>query len=232
VNALTGTFNPAAAGTGLKTIAYSYTNVYLCSASKTKTIAVQPASPFTCGNTLTDIRDGKTYPTVQIGTQCWMAANLNRGTQVMSSLVQMDNCTDEKYCFGNDPAKCSKYGGLYQWDEMMRYDDTPAGQGICPPSWHIPTDNDWTTLCNFYNGFGFAGKPLQDSVISGFRALTGGVFYLNSSWSFADFAVLFWTSTPWGASKALSHGLNIYNFSVSLYPASRANAFPIRCLKD
>jgi uncharacterized protein (TIGR02145 family) len=232
VNALTGTFDPVAAGTGLKTIAYSYTNVYLCSASKTKTIAVQPASPFTCGNTLTDIRDGKTYPTVQIGSQCWMAANLNRGTQVVSTLVQMDNCTDEKYCFGNDPAKCSKYGGLYQWDEMMRYDDAPAGQGICPPSWHIPTDNDWTTLCNFYNGFGFAGKPLQDSVISGFRALTGGVFYLNSSWSFADFAVLFWTSTPWGASKALSHGLNIYNFSVSLYPASRANAFPIRCLKD
>jgi uncharacterized protein (TIGR02145 family) len=232
VNALTGTFDPAAAGTGLKTIAYSYTNVYLCSATKTKTIAVQPASPFTCGNTLTDIRDGKTYPTVQIGSQCWMAANLNRGTQVVSSLVQMDNCTDEKYCFGNDPAKCSRYGGLYQWDEMMRYDDTPAGQGICPPSWHIPTDNDWTTLCNFYNGFGFAGKPLQDSVISGFRALTGGVFYLNSSWSFTDFAVLFWTSTPWGSSKALSHGLNIYNFSVSLYPASRANAFPIRCLKD
>ncbi|NCA77984.1 MAG: hypothetical protein EOM90_16785, partial [Alphaproteobacteria bacterium] len=145
VNAITGTFDPAAAGTGLKTIAYSYTNVYLCSASKTKTIAVQPAPVFTCGNTLTDIRDGKTYPTVQIGSQCWMAANLNRGTQVVSSLVQMDNCTDEKYCFGNDPSKCSKYGGLYQWDEMMRYDDTPAGQGICPPSWHIPTENDWTT---------------------------------------------------------------------------------------
>jgi uncharacterized protein (TIGR02145 family) len=232
VNSLTGVFNPASAGTGLKTIVYSYTNVYLCSASKTKTVMVQPIAVFTCGNTLTDIRDNKTYPTVQIGTQCWMAANLNRGTQIVSSQVQFDNCTDEKYCFGNDAAKCSKYGGLYQWDEMMRYDDTPAGQGLCPPGWHIPTDNEWTVLCNFYNGNGFAGKPLQDTIVSGFRALTGGVFYLNSSWSFADFAVLFWTSTPWGPAKAVSHGLNIYDFSVSLYPSSRANAFPIRCLKD
>jgi hypothetical protein len=65
-----------------------------------------------------------------------------------------------------------------------------------------------------------------------FKALTGGVFYLNSSWSFADFAVLFWTSTPWGNYKALSHGMNTINFSVSPYPASRANAFPMRCVKD
>ena len=227
-----GIFNPAVAGIGTKSITYTYTNVFLCSASKTRTITVQAAAPFTCGNTLTDIRDGKTYPSVQIGTQCWMAANLNRGIQTNSSQVQFDNCIDEKFCYGNDPVKCSKYGGLYQWDEMMRYDDVPAGQGICPPGWHVPTENDWTVLCNYYNGFGFAGKPLQDTFISGFRALTGGVFYLNSSWSFEDFAVLFWTSTSWGNYKALSHGMNSIDFSVSLYPSSRANAFPIRCLKD
>jgi len=227
-----GIFDPAVAGIGTKSIIYTYTNVFLCSASKTRTITVQAVAPFTCGNTLTDIRDGKTYPSVQIGTQCWMAANLNRGVQTSSSQVQFDNCIDEKFCYGNDPVKCSKYGGLYQWDEMMRYDDVPAGQGICPPGWHVPTENDWTVLCNYYNGFGFAGKPLQDTFISGFRALTGGVFYLNSSWSFEDFAVLFWTSTSWGNYKALSHGMNSIDFSVSLYPSSRANAFPIRCLKD
>jgi uncharacterized protein (TIGR02145 family) len=227
-----GIFDPAVAGVGTKIITYTYTNVFLCSANKSKTIIVQNTAPFTCGNMLIDIRDSKTYPTVQIGTQCWMAANLNRGSQITSSQVQFDNCLDEKYCFGNDAAKCSKYGGLYQWDEMMRYDDTPAGQGLCPPGWHIPTDNDWTVLCNFYNGNGFAGKPLQDTIISGFRALTGGVFYLNSSWSFADFGVLFWTSSSWGSYKALSHGMNTINFSVSLYPSSRANAFPVRCLHD
>jgi uncharacterized protein (TIGR02145 family) len=232
VNGMTGIFTPSVAGTGLKTISYTYTNVASCSAGKSKTILVQPSPAFTCGNSFSDIRDGKSYPTVQIGTQCWMAANLNRGTQITSAQVQFDNCVDEKYCFGNDAAKCSKYGGLYQWDEMMRYDDVPEGQGLCPPGWHIPTDNDWTVLCNFYNGYGFAGKPLQDTIISGFRALPGGIFYLNSRWSFADFAVLFWTSSSWGSYKALSHGMNTINFSVSLYPSSRANAFPVRCLRD
>jgi hypothetical protein len=61
----------------------------------------------------TDIRDNKTYPTVHICTLYWMAANLNRGTQITSAQVQFDNCMDEKYCFGNDAAKCPKYGGLY-----------------------------------------------------------------------------------------------------------------------
>jgi uncharacterized protein (TIGR02145 family) len=232
VNSVTGTFTPSMAGIGLKSIVYTYTNVALCSANKTKTIVVQSTSPFTCGNNLTDIRDARTYPTVQIGTQCWMAANLNYGNQISPSQVQFDNCIAEKYCYNDNPLNCTNNGGLYQWDEMMKYDDTPAGQGLCPPGWHVPTESDWTTLFNFYMGNALAGKPLQDTNISGFKALTSGVFYLNSSWSFNGFATLFWSSTSWNATKGISHGLNVYDYSVSLYPSSRANAFPVRCTRD
>ena len=232
VNSVTGTFTPSNAGTGLKNIVYTYTNVALCSANKSKTIIVQTSAPFTCGNNLTDIRDAKTYPTVQIGTQCWMAANLNYGNQISPSQVQFDNCIAEKYCYNDNPLNCTNNGGLYQWDEMMKYDDTPAGQGLCPPGWHVPTETDWTTLFNFYLGNALAGKPLQDSNITGFKALTSGVYYLNSSWSFNGFATLFWSSTPWNTTKGISHGLNVYDYSVSLYPSSRANAFPVRCTRD
>jgi len=232
VNSITGTFTPSVAGTGLKTITYGYSNVFTCLATKTKTILVQPNPVFTCGSILTDIRDSKVYPTVQIGSQCWMAANLNYGTVLNSSQVQNDNCLSEKYCYSDVTGNCTKYGGLYQWDEVMKYDDTPAGQGLCPPGWHVPTEAEWTTLFNFYLGNGLAGKPLQDTIMAGFRAQTSGVFYLNSSWSFNGFATLFWTSTPWNAVKAISHGMNVYDFSVSLYPSSRANAFPVRCLRD
>ena len=31
---------------------------------------------FTCGSKFVDPRDGISYPTVQIGTQCWMTVNL------------------------------------------------------------------------------------------------------------------------------------------------------------
>jgi uncharacterized protein (TIGR02145 family) len=232
VNSPTGVFTPSTAGTGTKIITYSYTNVSLCSASKSRNIIVQAAPVFVCGNNLTDIRDSKIYPSVQIGSQCWMAVNLNHGNIILSSQVQNDNCISEKYCYNDLAGNCTTFGGLYQWDEMMKFDDTQAGQGFCPPGWHVPTENEWQTLFNFYQGNGFAGRPLQDLGFSGFNALRSGVFFLNSSMSFNGFATLFWSSTSWGQFKALSHGMNTYNYSVSLYPSSRANAFPVRCLRD
>ena len=142
-----------------------------CGASKSKSIVVQPNPSFTCGNNLVDTRDNKVYPTVQIGTQCWMAANLNFGLTIAGTIHQADNCIAEKYCYNGTVANCTQYGGLYQWDELMKFDDTPAGQGLCPPGWHVPTETDWTTLINYYQGNGSAGRPLQDTIISGFKAL-------------------------------------------------------------
>lgn len=42
-------------------------------------------SGYACGTALTDTRDGKSYTTIQIGTQCWMAANLNLGSFINSN---------------------------------------------------------------------------------------------------------------------------------------------------
>jgi hypothetical protein len=105
-----GIFNPAVAGTGVKTITYTYTNVALCSDARSAIVDVRSAAPFTCGNNLTDIRDNQHYATVQIGTQCWMAANLNYGTMISSSSHQRDNCLNEKYCYQDLPANCSLQG--------------------------------------------------------------------------------------------------------------------------
>ena len=232
VNSSNGVFTPSVAGMGVKIINYSYINVHDCGAGKSKSILVQPYPSFTCGSNLVDTRDNKVYPTVQIGAQCWMASNLNFGLAIANTIHQADNCFAEKYCYNGTLANCNQYGGLYQWDEMMKFDDTPAGQGLCPSGWHVPTETDWTTLMNYYLGNGRAGRPLQDTIINGFKALKSGVFYLNSSWSFLDFATILWSSTSSGQSKAISHGMNLYNFSVSMYPASRGNAFGVRCLRD
>ncbi|MEI6898938.1 MAG: FISUMP domain-containing protein [Bacteroidota bacterium] len=225
------TFNPAAAGIGTKTITYTYTNASICSASKTKTITVQATPAFTCGNNLTDIRDGRSYATVQIGGQCWMAANLNYGAMISSSSHQRDNCINEKYCYNDLVTNCGNQT-YYQWDEIMRYDDTPGLQGLCPPSWHVPTEAEWNTLFSFYINNGFAGSPLKYSGYSGFNALLSGVNHFNRQWDFQNFATFFWSSTAYGPYKAWAHGLNDYNPSVSFYPSSRTNAFSIRCTKD
>jgi len=226
------TFNPAAAGIGTKSITYTYMNAAICSASKNKMIIVQAVPAFTCDSNLIDIRDGKSYPTVQIGGQCWFAANLNYGTMIFSSSHQRDNCINEKYCYNELTANCEQRGANYQWDEIMRYDDTPGLQGLCPPAWHVPTEAEWNTLFSFYINNGFAGSPLKYSGYSGFNALLSGVNHLNRQWDFTDFATFFWSSTPYGPYKAWSHGMNDFNPSVSLYPSSRTNAFSVRCLKD
>ncbi len=227
-----GIFNPAVAGVGNHMITYAYTNFWGCSGNQIQNIAVINSPAFVCGNPLIDIRDNIQYPTVQIGTQCWMSSNLNFGNPIGSVLMQRDNCVPEKYCSGDNPVNCATMGGLYQWDEMMQYDVTSELQGFCPPGWHIPSENNWNTLFNFYISNGFAGSPLKASGFSGFNANLFGTRFDNVTWSYNNFATFFWSSTSHGIYKAWAHGMNTFNPSVSYYPGNRSNAFSIRCLKD
>ena len=230
VNSLTGMFTPSAAGVGTKTITYTYTNAGLCSASKTRTILVQSTPAFTCGNNLTDIRDSKVYPTVQIGSQCWMAADLNFGNEIPPTIHQRDNCVSEKYF--NPASSIQHPASVYQWDEIMRYDDVPSQQGFCPPGWHIPTEVEWNTLFANWINNAFAGAPLKYSGYSGFNAFLSGARHETVKWDYQGFATFFWSSTSYGSYKAWAHGMNDFDPSVSLYPSLRSNAFSVRCLKD
>jgi len=174
VNPVNGEFTPSAAGTGLKAILYTYTNVLSCSANKSKTILVQPNPTFTCGNNFTDIRDNKIYPTVQIGSQCWMQTNLDFGIAIDDYNQQTDNCIAEKYI--RDSLFNIQYSIFYQWDELMRYTPTPASQGLCPPGWHVPTSAEWDNLLSVLNGPGKAGGTLKDTLLTnGFQSHQEGL---------------------------------------------------------
>ncbi len=227
-------FHPALvpAGTDSAEVTYTCTNLYACTASVSFYIRVFPGQPFSCGSVLTDIRDNKTYPTVQIGSQCWMAANLNYGNQIPGSLPMRDNCIPEKYCYNNNPAPCAQGSALYQWDELMQYEDTGGIQGLCPPGWHVPAEAEWNTLFNQFINHGFAGSPLKYSGYSGFNALLAGVMFNGTAFRFGDFATLFWSSTSRSPLKAWAHGMNDPDPSVSRYPSLRSNAFSVRCIKD
>jgi len=112
-----------------------------------------------CGDTLTDPRDSKTYATVLIGSQCWMAEYINVGTLLAGANNMSNNASIEKYCYSDTESNCTSDGGLYQWDEAMDYNASCNGtgappndacatpvQGICPLGWHIPSHYEWTTL--------------------------------------------------------------------------------------
>ncbi|MFH2094943.1 MAG: FISUMP domain-containing protein, partial [Bacteroidota bacterium] len=139
--------NPASSFTGIQNTIYElvWTISNNCGSSS-DTVIIDLTVPFTCGDSLTDFRDGQKYPTVLIGTQCWMAKNLNYGTIISGSAEQTDNGLTEKFCYNDLTVNCDTYGGLYQWNELMEYSTTPGIQGICPVGWHIPTDAEYKTL--------------------------------------------------------------------------------------
>ena len=227
-----GQFNPVAAGTGSHIITYSYTNMYGCANTSSLSISVLNPLPFLCNNAMTDLRDNQQYQTVKLGTQCWMAANLNYGNQIPSTSMQRDNCAFEKYCFDDNSDNCSSSGGLYQWDEMMQFQAVESSQGFCPPAWHIPSEDEWNTLFTLYISNGFAGNPLKYTGYSGFNAFLSGIRFDNTNWNFDTFATFFWSSTAEGPYKARAHSMNSFTPSVSYYPANRSNAFYVRCIKN
>jgi uncharacterized protein (TIGR02145 family) len=135
--------------------------------------------------------EGQTYKTVKIGTQTWMAENLNY------------NASGSK-CYD-----CDKYGRLYNWATVMSLPSScnsnssssqiqSKHRGICPSGWHIPSEAEWNTLSSYVksdsdcsngcarlleatSGWNSGGKGIDRY---GFSALPGG--YGISSGSFGD----------------------------------------------
>lgn len=129
-----------------------------------------------CSGIPTVVHDGKTYNTVQIGTQCWLRENMNIGTRINNSITQTNNATIECYCYNNDTVNCNIYGGLYQWAEAVQYYNgvtntthwsTPVPtvvQGICPSGWHIPTKTEWDALVTYLGGTAVAGGKVKSTL--------------------------------------------------------------------
>jgi uncharacterized protein (TIGR02145 family) len=129
-----------------------------------------------CGQAVTYV--GESYPTVRIGTQCWLAKNLNVGSMINGASNQTNNSSLEKYCYNNDPANCTTYGGLYQWAEAVQYQNGASNtlplpiafagnvRGICPTGWHIPSDAEYCTLATFLDA--------TANCISGTNSTTAG----------------------------------------------------------
>jgi uncharacterized protein (TIGR02145 family) len=110
------------------------------------TYIFQFASNMPCPDQSTVFYEGQIYNTVQISSQCWLKENLNVGVAISKNDQSTDNGIIEKYCYDDQLDSCAKYGGLYDWNELMQYATEPGTRGICPPGWRIPTDNDWMIL--------------------------------------------------------------------------------------
>ena len=245
----------------------SYYNIHFCLSNS---IGFLPAgevvaSPrglgtWTCGERLLDERDNQSYATVQIGSQCWMAENLNIGTRIDGVTTSTDNDIIEKYCYNNNESDCDTYGGLYQWNEAMNY-TTSTSQGICPDGWHVPTFNEIETLnlylssssnpqyqcggnSNYFakslaSTFGWTSNTITCAVgnnqsinnSSGFNAFPVGYRHYTGPFTGRSSSFWFWSSTSYLSDKAYYRQINT-SATLGCCADYRTSGFSIRCLKN
>lgn len=193
--------------------------------------------------TVTD-SEGNTYQTIKIGTQWWMAENLNIGTMISSTEASDDDAVYEKYCYDDDEANCELYGGLYTWDEMMDYSQTAGSRGICPEGWHIPSDEDVkqleialgmpsskADLDNSWRGSN-EGEQLKTGGSSGFNMKMSGGKQSTATFFNVSTYGYFYTSTASG-SNAWRRCVNTSSKQVGRYNTYTKNyALSVRCVKD
>ncbi len=195
-------------------------------------------------------QDGNTYKTIVIGTQTWMAENLRTTRyrngdsipEVTDSLV-WDGLKTGAYCNHNNYKSfpmIATYGRLYNWYSVS------DSREIAPLGWHVPTNDEWTTLVSYLGGDSLAVMKLKERGGShwtdfnetsdngcGFTALPGG----------ARFGVYFIQLGYWGYWWSATEDVNemtAWYRSMSIQPGEtitpyiwfKEAGFSVRCVKD
>lgn len=201
------------------------------------------APTFVCGDAVLD-RDGASYPTITLGTQCWLGRNLDVGVRVAGAVAQTPTAGPEKYCFDDVAANCTSAGGLYQWDEAMDYSVVAGAQGLCPDGSHIPTDEEWKTLEGFLGMdsttrelFDFRGTSegtaLKVGGSSGFRAVLIGIRVTDGTFFWGGTDAFFWSSTAaLAGANGISRRVSSASGGIERYGYDQNNGFSIRCLMN
>ena len=172
-------------------------------------------------STFTDTRDGKTYKTVKLGEQIWMAENLN---------YEMDDGV-KSWCNGNKQENCDKYGRLYTYKSATY---------ACPPGWRLPEVEEWPERGNggypaFVNyavvGWG-GGKDTY-----GFSVLSAGNYSAKSQYFHepGGTTTFFWTMTIDTRNNNCATMIHFGNGSegmVSVCADSENDGLSVRCMKD
>ena len=209
----------------------------------------------TVNGTMTDSRDKKVYKTVTIGTQTWMAENLNYADSVTTPSLK-----GRSWCYDNVEKNCDEAGRLYTWaaaiDSVTLYNGgegvdcgygktctLPAKvQGICDNGWHLPTKAEWQTLITAVGGSSTAGKALKSQTgwddngngtdAYGFSALPAG--YCGSGGGFSSEGIIadFWSASEYDDNYAHYRSLYHDNNLANLGDNRKYLGFSVRCVKD
>jgi len=187
---------------------------------------------------------------IKIGTQIWMAENLNVSQFRNGDIIPEVKTNEEwkeaginkqpAWCYyDNNPENGKIYGKLYNWHAVNDI------RGLAPEGWHIPTDDELTTLINYLGGENVAGGKLKEigtthwqspntgaTNESGFSALPGGYRYFNGSFYYIGYYGNWWSSSELSAADAWYRFLFYYYSNVFRYYYSKEYGFSVRCVKN
>ncbi len=195
---------------------------------------------------LTDI-DGNVYnKAVTIGTQVWMVENLkttkySNGDTIGTTTGDISSESTPKYqwAYDGDEKNADTYGRLYTW-----YAATDP-RNVCPTGWHVPTDDDWTTLTTFLGGEDLAGIKLKETGSthwlppnsglqtneSNFTAIPGGCYY-DGLFGYFGHRGFWWSSTESSESLGYFRTMSgLFDF-VSRDGTNKQYGFSVRCIRD
>ena len=198
--------------------------------------------------TFTDSRDGKVYKKVTIGTQTWMAENLNykaegsvcygENGEVVISREESDaefNVVTKTLSPAEVQANCDKYSRLYDWKTALK---------ACPSGWHLPSKAEWEVLDKAVGGEKVAGKKLKSSSgwnddegnsgngtdEFGFSALPGGGGCPGGY--FDGNKGIWWTATEYDSNGACIRIMGYYDFTGWGNSSGDCLVFSVRCVQD
>lgn len=179
-----------------------------------------------------DKRDGKSYATVKIGNQIWMAKNL---------AYKPDKGEHIDYASYNyDENNVDTYGYLYNWDMAKK---------ACPEGWHLPSDEEWKTL-EIHLGMSITsadsigwrgtneGEKLIENGSSCFNALFAGAKLDADAYRELGKTAYFWCSTEAIVNDQFNrkHGwvreLDIQKKSIRRKAYLYYKLYSVRCIKD
>lgn len=170
----------------------------------------------------TDERDGNTYNVVKIGELLWFAENLryqpNEG---------------KFWAYDNNPYAVDVYGYLYDWETALE---------VCPKTWRLPEDKDWSNLEHsigkrsltasaLKSANNWKNNSISSSNSTGFSAIPAGIRTESGNFVSQNAVSFWWTATELNKNQAFYRNITTSNNELYRYYNSKNAGYSVRCVK-
>ena len=226
---------------------------------------------FTCGTSKMKDANDNEYETMLIGTQCWTKTNLRatkdrNGNDFINGVSAAAGSFDayaDAVIYIPTVEKWNEYNSsvTYNNNTFGYYYNWTAANNVCPVGWHLPSDEEWTTMEQTQTSMDVTGSGLRgdhagklaggegwnpsttagapgnasdpDHNASGFSAVPAGGCD-GSSFYNAGYSAYFWSATQSASYPSNAYARHLaYDYAGVRRPTNfKDGGYSVRCLRD